>query len=274
MRKPSAILLGSKPGSVVALALMLRRGWSVSAVVASPHDRVDPKAGGLADHARRHGIAVAPTQEDLPPTPVDFVISYMFRSLVRAPARGLARRAALNFHTGPLPEYGGWAFYNIAILEGAATYGCTCHYMDDGFDSGPLLKVRRFPIDASRETAFSLEGRSQEEMVRLFRDFCEMAESGAALPREAQDPSKRRYLKRGEFEALKAIPEGADEETIQRYARAFFYPPFRGATMRVGNHTIDVLPVLAGEQLAERLHEGDVARLMQAADEPELRKSA
>jgi methionyl-tRNA formyltransferase len=274
MSKPSAILLGSKPGSVVALTVLQRRGWSVAAAVASAQDRTDPQAGGLAEHARRHGIPLAPTQDDLPQEPVDFVISYMFRSLVRAPVRALARRAAVNFHAGPLPEFGGWAFYSVAILENAGLYGCTCHYMDDGFDSGPLLRVRRFPIDPTKETAYSLEQRSQAEMVRLFHDFCEMAESGAPLPREVQDPGKRRYLSRTQFEALKEIPASADEETIQRYARAFWYPPYRGAVMRVGDLAVEVAPALAREQLGARLHEGDVGRLMRVADEAGLRQSA
>jgi len=274
MRKPSAILLGSKPGAVVALAILLRRGWSVAAVLASPNDRIDSLAGGLGDHAQSHGIRLASSQDDLKGERADFVISYMFRSLVREPVRGLGRRAAVNFHAGPLPEFGGWAFYNVAILENAAIYGCTCHYMDDGFDSGPLLKVRRFPIDASRETAYSLEQRSQEEMVRLFQDFCELAESGAPLPRNAQDPTKRRYLTKSEFEALKQIPAGADEETIQRYARAFWYPPYKGATMRIGSLDIEVVPTVAREQLGPRLHKGDVERLMRVADHAALRRSA
>jgi len=264
---PSAILLGSKPGSAVALTILLQRGWSVPAVVASPNDRIDPHSGGLADHARRHGIAVAATQDDLPTQPVDFVISYMFRSMVRRPARALARRAALNFHPGPLPEFGGWAFYNVAILEEAALYGCTCHHMDDGFDSGPLLKVRRFPIEASRETAYSLEQRTQEEMIRLLNDVCELAERGTTLPRQPQDPAKLRYLKRDAFEALKQIPAGVDDATVQRYARAFWYPPYRGAWTQVGGLAIEVVPRLAREQLGSRLHEGDVDRLLRVADE-------
>jgi hypothetical protein len=34
-RKPTAILLGSKPGSVVALSLLLARGWEIKYVVIS-----------------------------------------------------------------------------------------------------------------------------------------------------------------------------------------------------------------------------------------------
>ena len=103
-----------------------------------------------------NGLKVV-TQKDLTISETaDFVISYMYRHLVKSETLAMARRAALNFHAGPLPEYGGWAFYNLAILESASEYGCTCHFMDEGFDTGPLFKVKRFPIDASQETAYSL----------------------------------------------------------------------------------------------------------------------
>lgn len=265
MSRPSAILMGSKAGSIVALSIMLRRGWSVRAVVDSTKA---PYLDGptLADYARERGIVVVDKQSELAGRPVDFVISYMFRRLVTAPVRALASRGALNFHAGSLPEFAGWAFYNVAILENASSYGCTCHYMDDGFDTGPLLRVRRFPIEPSNETAVSLERRAQAEMVRLFGEFCQLAESGAALPREQQDPRRHRYLDRAQFDALKQIPQNADDEMIQRYARAFWYPPYRGATVKLGDRTVEVVPALAREQLGSLLHERDFERLMRIAE--------
>jgi methionyl-tRNA formyltransferase len=179
----------------------------------------------------------------------------------------MARRAAVNFHAGPLPEFGGWAFYSVAILENAPEYGCTCHYMDDGFDTGPLLRVRRFPIDAARETAYSLERKAQAEMVRLFAEFCEMADSAGDLPREKQDGRKIRYMSHEEFEALKRIPPSADAETVERYARAFWYPPYECAVMRVGFRLVEVLPRFVKVELAELLHENDLSELRAAAAE-------
>lgn len=267
MSKPSAILLGSKPGAVVALSVMLARGWDVRCVVTSPkfsHPWIP--APTLAEFAASRGVKVLTAQDQLPPAePADFVISYMFRYLVKPETLRRARRAALNFHAGPLPEFGGWAFYNVAILEGSPEYGCTCHYMDEGFDTGPLFKVRRFPIDASRETAYSLERKAQEEMIGLFREFCRVAESGEELPREEQDASRMRYMKREEFEALKEIPAGADDETVQRYARAFWYPPYDCAYLVAGGAKVEVVPRVAKEQVAERLHADDLESLLAAA---------
>lgn len=264
MERPSVILLGSKPGAVAALSVMLARGWDVRYVVSSPKFTYPWIPGPtLGEFAASRGLRVLSSQQQLPAEEqADFVISYMFRYLVKAETLRLARRAALNFHAGPLPEFGGWAFYNIAILEDSAEYGCTCHYMDDGFDTGPLFKVRRFPIDASQETAYSLERKAQREMVKLFVDFCDAAESGADLPREEQDASRMRYMNREEFEALKEIPAGADDETIQRYARAFWYPPYECAYMTVGGSKVEVVPRVAREQVASLLHADDLECLL------------
>lgn len=265
MERPSVILMGSKPGSVVALSVMLQRGWDVKYVVIS-RKYTYPWIGGqtLEQFAMGKGLNVV-TQPELLNISVDFVVSYMFRHRVKSHVLKMARRAALNFHAAPLPEYGGWAFYNLAILEQASEYGCTCHYMDEGFDTGPLLKVRRFPINVALETAYSLERRAQQEMIRLFIDFCRLAESGQTLPSEPQDKSRMRYLTQEEFERLKLIPPNADADTIDRYARAFWYPPYECTYTILGNTKVEVIPAVAKEQIATLLHADDLAVLEQTA---------
>jgi methionyl-tRNA formyltransferase len=137
--------------------------------------------------------------------------------------------------------------------------------MDEGFDTGPLLKVNRFPIDAREETAWSLERKAQEEMICLFIEFCELAEAGRELPRLEQDQVRMRYLDQAAFERLKIIPADADDDTIQRHARAFFYPPYDCAYTLINGVKTEVLPRLAKQQLAERLHFDDLDRLRTAA---------
>ncbi len=264
--KPSVILMGSKPGSVVALSILLERGWNVKYVVIS-RKISHPWISGptLEEYAISKGIKVV-TQPELPRTErPDFVISYMFRYRVKSDVIVLAKRAALNFHAGPLPGFGGWAFYNIAILENSPEYGCTCHYMNDGFDTGPIFKVSRFPIDASKETAVSLEKKTQEDMIRLFIDFCDIAESGNALPKEEQDKSKIRCLDREQFMKFKEIPSNADNETIDRYARAFCYFPYKCAYIKHNGTKVEIVPDIAKKQLATLLHRDDFKYLQCAA---------
>jgi methionyl-tRNA formyltransferase len=254
MSKPSVIFLGSKPGALIALNLLVSRGWKVEAVVSSGeggHEFIQCEK--LSTRAQELGIPVL-AQNELGHLSADFVISYMFRNLVKSETRKLGKQAALNFHAGPLPEYGGWAFYNMAILENANEYGCTCHHMDDGFDTGEILKVRKFSINAQEETAWSLERRAQKEMINLFIDFMGLAESGAVIPKIPQDKQLMRYLTKNEFEKLKLISSDADAETIDRVARAFFYPPYECAYMLINENKVEVLPNIIKKELAVRLH--------------------
>lgn len=269
MTQPSAILLGSKPGAVVALSILLDRGWRVPAVVTSPKSCYPWIAGPtLRDAALHRNIPALSNQSQLAQIPApDFLISYMFRYRVKPETLALPRRAAVNFHPAPLPEFGGWAFYNVAILENAREYGCTCHHMTAAFDAGPLLKVRRFPIDAEFETAFTLEQKTQVEMIRLFTDFCELAESSDTLPSTPQNPKKIRYLSRHEFERLKQIPPHAGAATIDRYTRAFWYPPYECAYLFAGGRKCEIVPALAKGELAALLHAHDLENLQKAAAE-------
>jgi methionyl-tRNA formyltransferase len=271
MSTPSVILLGSKPAAAVALSILLERRWDIEAVVVASNVDLSFYGGEPVDAlAARRGIPVF-GQAELPRVEVDFVISYQFRNLVKPDVLALARRAALNFHAAPLPEYGGWAFYNMAILERLSLYGCSCHHMDESFDTGPLLCVRRFPVDIANETALSLEARSQEEMLRLFVDVCHLAESGGGLPSTPQPKDGMRYLNRRQMEELKRIPAGADPETIDRHARAFWYPPFEGAYVEHGGSRVEVVPAIARRQLGRTLHQDDLPRLRAAVEGHEPR---
>jgi methionyl-tRNA formyltransferase len=149
----------------------------------------------------------------------------------------------------------------MAILENREEYGCTCHYMVDDFDAGDLLKVRRFPMDPGLETAQSLEKKAQKEMLRLFSEFCELAESGDLLPREPQDPQRMRYLDHETFESLKQIPAGADAATVDRIARAFWAPPYPGAWVEWDGQRVEVVPARGREAAGDAFGQDALSNL-------------
>lgn len=266
--------MGSKPGSVVALETLIARGWEIPAVVVSEgitHDWFDGPT--LAEVARSNGIEVLVQSELKPSLTADFVISYMYRHLVKKPALELAKRAAVNFHAAPLPRFGGWAFYNVAILEDCQQYGVTCHYMDEGFDTGPLLEVKWFDVDCTKETAISLERKSQLQMAELFRAFVSLAESGEDLPMVDQNTEEMRYMNKSEFEKLKEIPTSASTYEADRIARAFWYPPYECAYITTDNGRLEVIPNLAKSQLAVLTQQGVYEELKEKRFQPAAIKS-
>jgi methionyl-tRNA formyltransferase len=152
----------------------------------------------------------------------------------------------LNFHPAPLPDFRGLGGYNVAILEGLGEWGVSCHFVDERFDTGDLVEVERFPIDADAETAFSLDLQSQARLVRLFERVMQRALAGEELPRKPQ--GQGRYVTREEFESLRVVRPGDD---VERKLRAFWYPPHPGAVVEVDGRRLTLVDERLLAEVAE-----------------------
>ncbi len=217
-----------KRSAARALDWLVAQGVDVTAVVAAPPDRFTREEQRLDLVAQRHGLTLVGDEElyRSPPEDVDLVLSFLFWKRIRPPLIALGSIGCLNFHPAPLPDLRGLGGYNVAILEDRAEWGVSCHFVDEGFDTGDLVEVERFPIDRQAETALSLDLKSQERLFGLFTRVLGLARAGKALPREAQ--GEGRYVDRAEFEALRVVRPGDD---LERKLRAFWYPPHPGAVI-------------------------------------------
>ena len=266
--KPSVILFGSKPGASVVLNVLIERNWYIKYVVPSKHiSDVWLKNNKIADIAYRNNIPVI-KQKDIPlDIEVDFLISYMYRYRITNRVLSLPKKAALNFHPHPLPDYAGYGGYNKAILDEVKEFGCTCHHMVEEFDAGPIVKINRFPINHKEETAYSLEQKSQEEMIRLFINFCDMAESNQKISSIPQKKLKKNtFDSRSMIDSLRKIPDNADIDTVDKYARAFWFPPFEGAYLKIKGKKIEVMPDIVKEEIGNALHINDFFKLKKISE--------
>jgi methionyl-tRNA formyltransferase len=228
----------SKRTTVRALEWLVERGVEVAAVVAPEPDRWTREPQRLDLAARRHDLPLV-SDADLyadPPGDVDIVVSFLFWKLIREPLISLGRIGCLNFHPAPLPDFRGLAGYNLAVLEGLAEWGVSCHFVDERFDTGDLVEVERFAIDPDAHTALSLDLETGEYLVALFRSVIERAMAGAELPRQPQ--GEGRYVSREEFERLRVVQPGDD---VERKLRAFWYPPYPGAVLEVEGRRLTLL---------------------------------
>ncbi len=228
----------SKRSAVRALDWLVERDVEVPAVVASAPDPALHDSQRLDLAAQRHGLALV-SEEDLyaaPPEDVDVVVSYLFWNLIREPLISLGGVGCLNFHPAPLPDLRGVGGYNVAILEGLESWGVSCHFVDEGFDTGDVVEVERFPVDPETATAFSLDLESQDHLLALFERVMERALSGEPLPRTPQ--GEGRYVTRSEFEELRVVRAGDD---LERKLRAFWYPPWPGAVIEVDGRRLTLV---------------------------------
>ena len=100
-----------------------------------------------------------------------------------------ARRGAINFHDGPLPEYAGLNVTSWALINQEPTHAVTWHLMEEGVDEGDVL-VRQFVNIAPDETAFTLNTKCFEAGLASFHVLVEALEDDSADP-APQDRAQR-----------------------------------------------------------------------------------
>jgi methionyl-tRNA formyltransferase len=239
-----------KRSAVGGLEHLLETGWEVAAVVAPT------EAGGATEEQRldlaaeRAGVPLAsdddlyaaiedPAGAAVDLTAVDAVLSFLFWKRIRQPLIDLGAAGCLNFHPAPLPDMRGLGGYNVAILEDWPEWGVSAHFVDGEFDTGDVVRVDRFPIDRARETALSLDFRSQRRLLDLFRWTADELAAGRKLPRTAQ--AAGRYVDRAEFESLRAVRLDDPADLTARRIRAFWYPPHDGATLEIDGRTVTLV---------------------------------
>jgi methionyl-tRNA formyltransferase len=237
-----------KRSAARALDWLVAEGVEVTAVVASEPDRFTREEQRVDLVAERHGLRLVSDDELYaePPEDVDMVISFLFWKLIREPLVSLGRIGCLNFHPAPLPDLRGLGGYNVAILEGMREWGVSCHFVDEGFDTGDLVEVERFPMDPDSATAFSLDLESQERLFGLFQRVMRMAMAGEELRRTPQGSG--RYVDADEFERLRRVRPGDD---LDRKLRAFWYPPYPGAVVEVNGRDLTLVDERLLAELAE-----------------------
>ncbi|MBO6518531.1 MAG: hypothetical protein JJ900_16725 [Rhodospirillales bacterium] len=126
---------------------------------------------------------------------------------------------AYNFHPGP-PEYPGSYVAGFAIYEGAQEFGVTLHEMAVEVDTGPIVEVRRFPVEPGWKFQ-DLEAEAFRQVLQLFVDYSKhLATDDTPLP-SGVEPWTGRPRTKAQAARLKGIEADMTEEEIVRRYRAF-----------------------------------------------------
>ncbi len=90
--------------------------------------------------------------------------------------RAYAQRI-LNIHPSLLPAFPGLDAQFQAVEHGVKFSGCTVHFVDEGLDSGPILKQAVVPV-LDGDTAESLSARIIVEEHRIYSEAIALVLSG------------------------------------------------------------------------------------------------
>ena len=138
----SCILVGSDSLLIQCGEILLEGGHSIRAIVSR-----DPR---ILEWAQRRQLTSLPTARHLATRLKGLEFDYLFSitnlSIIPDEVLELPRRAAINFHDGPLPRYAGLYSPAWALLNGETEHGVSFHAMTSGVDEGDLFVQRRFPI--------------------------------------------------------------------------------------------------------------------------------
>jgi phosphoribosylglycinamide formyltransferase-1 len=83
----------------------------------------------------------------------------------------------LNIHPSLLPAFPGLDAQHQALHHGAKFSGCTVHFVDEGLDSGPIIRQAVVPV-LDQDTAESLSAGILEEEHRIYSEAIALVLSG------------------------------------------------------------------------------------------------
>ena len=208
--------------------------------------------GSVKQLAQEHGVRVE-TPDD-PNTPEwvaegrraapEFLFSFYYRYMLKAPWLAVPSRGALNMHGSLLPKYRGRAPIHWAIIHGETETGASLHYMLEKPDAGAVVEAQAVPIlenDNALEVSQKVADAAQQVLHRSLPALI----AGTAAARSLD-------LTRGSYFGRRRPEDGRIDwqqtaRQVHNLVRAVA-PPFPGAFTDVNGCRLAVLETRVDEQ--------------------------
>jgi peptidoglycan/xylan/chitin deacetylase (PgdA/CDA1 family) len=142
----------------------------------------------LQDLARKYGFDIVPVNNLNSPEAAERLRAtgaalgvvlgtrILKRSTFSVPALG-----CINLHKGKVPQYRGMPPGFWEVYDGAPTAGVTVHFVDDGLDTGDIVRASEFPLHA-KETPESLQAKLNLEGAKILAEALRNLQQGTAAP--------------------------------------------------------------------------------------------
>lgn len=246
------IFMGSPDFAVPSLDSLIEAGHDVIASYVQPprpagRGKADRKTAvqkrseelGIRVHSPR-SLKVQTEQEQFRSLDADLAVVAAYGLILPAPILEAPKRGCINVHASLLPRWRGAAPIQRAIIAGDDVSGITLMRMDEGLDTGPILRTRELDIRLKNA------GQVTQDLAKLgARELIEWLDDPGA--ETAQPENGVTYAQKiDKAEARIDWSRSADE--IERQVRAF--NPVPGAWFEVNGERIKLLVAAIAEQNA------------------------
>ena len=111
------------------------------------------------------------TVNDNPPlNDFDLGVSYCYPRIIEEPLLSTPKKGFVNYHPGPLPKYKGPTELEDAIKNKEINWGVTVHFMDENYDTGPIIKLKNIKLHEPPILAQELGPISHYFLFNLFKE--------------------------------------------------------------------------------------------------------
>ena len=197
------VFMGTPDYAVNTLEALISARHNVAAVFAQPDKPVGRKhiitAPPVKVCAENHGIAVyqpntlrdGKAEEILREIAPDAIVVVAYGKILPKEILNIPKYGCVNGHASLLPKYRGASPIQWCIVCGEKETGVTAMKMDEGMDTGDILKTVKTQIGAE-ETAEELFDRLSVITAELLVDTIDDLENGNITPQK-QDEEKASY---------------------------------------------------------------------------------
>lgn len=264
--------MGTPAFAIPSLEILLANQYPVIAVVSQP-DR--PKGRGrslvpppVKSFAEKHGIPVLQPErvkdqsfiEQFTRLSPDMIALAAFGQIIPKDILDIPPLGCLNVHPSLLPRYRGAAPINWSLINGDTVTGVTIMLMDEGMDTGDILRQEETRIDPS-EVYESLHDRLSLMGGRLLLSAVEDRAAGRTVP-VPQDSSQATYAPKLTKE-MEHINWGSSARSIVNLIRGLSSDP--GAYAFLREKKLKIFSAVAGKTgISGEKEPGAIGKLLES----------
>ena len=155
MKNKNVVFMGTPDFAVPVLEMLIAK-TNVIMVVTQPDKEVGRKKELVFSPVKKVAIShdipvfqpvrIRKDYDVLKELDIDLIVTCAYGQIIPKEVLELPKRGCVNVHASILPKYRGAAPIQWALLNGEAKTGVTIMYMDEGMDTGDIIKIAEIPI--------------------------------------------------------------------------------------------------------------------------------